>query len=128
VPFAQVLEWFDSQVSMEKVYRFPLLQLKPLDAPPASSSPQKRGAGRGQTGKQWENSKETQSTGTFRIWIPAFVRMRFSDLSHPFARNSEVQHSRVLIQGRFVCVMPFLLKPLKEHEESRELRHMVLLC
>jgi len=30
-PFTKVLEWCDSQVNMEEVYRFPLLRLKPAD-------------------------------------------------------------------------------------------------
>ncbi len=30
--FAKVLEWFNFQVSMEEVYRFPLLRLKLSDA------------------------------------------------------------------------------------------------
>jgi hypothetical protein len=31
-PFAKVLEWFNFQVNMEEVYRFPLLRLKLSDA------------------------------------------------------------------------------------------------
>ncbi len=42
-PFAKVLEWFDFQVSMEEVYRFPLLRLKPFDAPPPFVIPAKAG-------------------------------------------------------------------------------------
>ncbi len=32
--FAKVLERFNSLASMEEIYRFPLLRLKPFDAPP----------------------------------------------------------------------------------------------
>jgi hypothetical protein len=31
-PFIKVVEWFDFQVNMEEVYRFPLLRLKSSDA------------------------------------------------------------------------------------------------
>jgi hypothetical protein len=41
-PFTKVLAWFNSQVSMEEVYRFPLLRLKPSD-PPLFAIPAKAG-------------------------------------------------------------------------------------
>jgi hypothetical protein len=42
-PCAKVLEWFNSPVSMEKVYRFPLLRLKLSDAPPPLRHPRESG-------------------------------------------------------------------------------------
>ncbi len=73
-PFAKVLEWFNSQVIMEEVYRFPLLRLKPSPPPPLVI----RG---GRTGKQREKPRETQSTGSSRIWIPACAGMTESGIA-----------------------------------------------
>jgi hypothetical protein len=43
-PFEKAVEWFNSLVSMEEVYRFPILRLKPSDAPPSFVIPQKEDA------------------------------------------------------------------------------------
>ncbi len=51
-PCAKVLEWFNSPVSMEEVYRFPLLRFKPSDAPlPPFVIPVKAGIQRRANGK-----------------------------------------------------------------------------
>ncbi len=54
---------------------FPAPLPKTPDFCPPPSSPRKRGSRGGRTGKQRKNPRETQSTGSSRIWIPAFAGM-----------------------------------------------------
>jgi hypothetical protein len=45
------------------------------DSRPCLSSPRKRGPREARTGKQGQNPRETRSTRTSRIWVPAFAGM-----------------------------------------------------
>ena len=45
------------------------------DSRPCLSSPRKRGPREARTGKQEQNPRETRSTRTSRIWVPAFAGM-----------------------------------------------------
>jgi hypothetical protein len=60
-PFAKVLEWFNSQVSMEEVYRFPLLRLKPSNVPPPFVIPAKAGIQRRANGKTRGKTQRLES-------------------------------------------------------------------
>ncbi len=74
-PFVTVLEWFDSQVSMEEVYRFPLLRLIPFDVPPPFVIPAKAGI------QRWANGKAAG-----KLWGNAIHRI-VPDLDSRFRGN-----------------------------------------
>jgi hypothetical protein len=79
-PLEKVLEWFDAQVSMGGL--FPLLRLKPSDAPPPFVIPAKTGIQRKANGETAAKLRgEMQSTGSFRIWVPAFAGMTKSGIA-----------------------------------------------
>jgi hypothetical protein len=80
-PFAKVLEWFDSQVSMEEVYRFPLLRLIPFDVPPPFVIPAKAGIQRWANGKAAGKLWGNVIHRIVRIWIPAFAGMTESGIA-----------------------------------------------
>jgi hypothetical protein len=77
-PFAKVVEWLDFQENLEGDSLFPILRLKPAAVPPLfrhpheSEDPEENERG---------NAKETQSTGSSRIWIPAFAGMTKSGIA-----------------------------------------------
>ncbi len=95
-PFAKVVEWLDLQVNMEGTLLFRSYDSEFPALFPLLPSPRKRESRGGRTGKQRENSGKTQSTGTSRIWVPAFAGMTKSGIAfRPEYENRSKRSTRL---------------------------------
>jgi hypothetical protein len=111
-PFAKGVEWFDLEEGIEGYSLFPILRLELPGARPPFVILAKAGIQRRANGKTGGKLRgNAQSTGTFRIWVPAFAGMTKSGIAlrpesprihsrrsirlcrclpHPFARDSSI--------------------------------------
>ncbi len=97
-----------------RVYTFPIFRLKDPGACLPSVIPAKEGIQRRANGKTGEKFRgNAQSTGTFRIWVPAFAGMAKSGI----ALRLELQRNGRNERPDFVAVYPILLQ-----EAQRETR------
>jgi hypothetical protein len=108
---------------MKEVYRFPLLRLKPSDAPPPFVIPAKAGSQRRANGK---TVKKPWGSAIKRIvpyiWIPAFAGMTESGIaSMPQCKDDPPEHVAVypiLLQEALTALLFFSLRFLQNLAEG----------